>query len=702
MKREKTDLMEKYMKKPMEKKIAVITSDLQGSEAVRKVLDQMQIACPVIFSGLEDLPKTAKEQVKQGAGVIIAFGMFAKIVRQNVDVPVIMVDICPEDVIEGILQAAELGKRIAIIGFRKVLHDVFLIRSLLNVELMDIPTVMPGELPEVIAGLKKDDVLVGGYYQADLARQYGIPCIVLKPRVEEIQKAISMACSYLDGQNQEAAKEKLDAAESSVYASITVDRFGSIIMMNRLASEYLGVSQLTAVSFSMEDVCPQFTRVKDVLANHRSYMNQIAKIDERTFLYHAEPVVDGEKLQGVTVTFQDVNTVLRAEASIRRKLTVPSNQARYSLDQIFGRSASMTQVLRLALKYASVDETVLILGETGVGKELFAQGIHQASARKNGPFVAINCASLPESILESELFGYVKGAFTGADREGKRGLFEQAHTGTIFLDEIGEIPMGIQGKLLRVLQERTIRRVGGEKSTPVDIRIIAATNRDLVYMVREGTFRSDLYFRINVLGLKIPPLRERREDIVPLAEEFLSEASVRNQRFYHFSENAKSLLSEYDWPGNIRELQNMVRRVTVISDGEELGAEPIHDYMEENRRLTDEKTEREDSPAGKKTTAADNSNEDLDGKQTEGKEKSQLPERKTEAAEESRLPESKTEAEESKLPERKAECRESRNGRYTLEEALAAADNNRKKAAELMGVSRATFYRMMGRKEKER
>lgn len=159
------------------------------------------------------LPATAKEQVRRGAGVIIAFGMFAKIVRQNVDVPVIMVDICPEDVLDGILKAAELGQRIAIVGFRKVLHGVFRIRSLLNVELLDIPTVMPEELPEVIAGLKKDDVLVGGYYQADLARQYGIPCVVLKPRDEEIRKAISMACSYLEGQDSTQTAEPFNAAE---------------------------------------------------------------------------------------------------------------------------------------------------------------------------------------------------------------------------------------------------------------------------------------------------------------------------------------------------------------------------------------------------------------------------------------------------------------------------------------------------------
>ena len=293
----------------------------------------------------------------------------------------------------------------------------------------------------------------------------------------------------------------------------------------------------------------------------------------------------------------------------------------------------MTQVLKLALKYSKVEETVLILGETGVGKELFAQGIHRASNRKDGPFVAINCASLPESILESELFGYVKGAFTGADREGKRGLFEYAHTGTIFLDEIGEISLSLQGKLLRVLQEHSIRRIGGENPIPVDIRVIAATNRNLIAMVREGKFRDDLYFRINVLGLRIPPLRQRKEDIVLLAEEFLSDASLRNSRNYYFTEAAKTVMMRYSWPGNIRELQNMVRRVTVISDTAKIDADVVEAYVEENQGLC---------PANPKK--------------------------------------------DEKNP-------------YTLEEALALAGNNKKRAAELLGVSRATLYRMLERKE---
>ncbi len=614
-----------------EKNITIIASDLLGAEKAQKVVRSMQANCRVLFASLEDLPRVAKSQVEQGARVLIAFGMFAKIVRQSVDVPVIMVDLRPEDVLDGIQQAAELGKRVAIVGFRKVLRDVFRIRRLLSVELVDIPTVMPEKMPDVLKILRPDDVLVAGYYQLQVAKPLGIRTVLVKPRDEEIAKAISMARSYLE-QKQDAAEENAPLLESSVYASLTVDCAGNIVMMNRLAAEYLGVSQLTAVSFSMEEVCPQFTRITDVITKRQAYLNQIARIEDKIFLYHAEPMFRGQELEGVMVIFQDVNTVLGAEASIRRKLTEKANRAQYTLDSIHGHSPCMTQVLKLALKYSKADETVLILGETGVGKELFAQGIHRASGRKDGPFVAVNCASLPETILESELFGYVKGAFTGADRDGKRGLFENAHTGTIFLDEIGEISLALQGKLLRVLQEHSIRRVRGEKPIPVDIRVIAATNRDLVAMVREGTFRSDLYFRLNVLELQIPPLRQRRQDIVLLAEEFLEEASLRDSRDYRFSPEAKAAMLRYRWPGNIRELQNLVRRVTVISDSAKIGEDLVEAYIRENIGLCP----------------------------TEEQEKGPF---------------------------------------YTLEEAMALAGNNKKRAAEILGVSRTTLYRMLERKE---
>lgn len=404
------------------------------------------------------------------------------------------------------------------------------------------------------------------------------------------------------------------------------------------------MNHINAVAFSADEVCPQFSRIADVLSTGRSYLNQIAEIRERVFLYHAEPIlsIENGSLEGVSIVFQDVDAVMKSDISIRRKLITKENRAIYTFDHILGNSASMTKTLKLALRYSKVDEPILLRGETGVGKEMFAQAIHRSSRRRNNPFVAINCASLPESILESELFGYVKGAFTGANREGKRGLFELAHTGTIFLDEIGELSLSTQGKLLRVLQEYSIRRIGGETPIPVDVRIITATNRDLISMVHEGEFRADLYFRINVLGLQIPPLRERKEDIGMLADMVLSECAHERGRKYYFSPSAKEKILQYDWPGNVRELQNMIHRVTVISESNEIGPEAVEDYINENQRLSVWMEEK-------------------NGKDCE--------------------------------PEAIA------NRELTLEEALTLSKGNKVRAAELLGVSRATLYRMIGRKE---
>ena len=611
--------------------ITIIASDLRAAEQAQRVIKDGPVDCRVVLANNEDLEEVSKRQVEQGAKVLIAFGMFAKIVRHSVDVPVIMVDLQAKDVMDGLLKGAKLGKRIAIFGFSKILKDIYYIKDLLRVELIQLPTVEPEKIPMELEKARHIDVLVGGYYQARIARAYGIPTVLISPQDSEIRKAISLAQSYLEKQQMED-EAKNPVMESSVYAAITVDCVGEILLMNRLASQYLKLDQLNAVAFSVEDVCPQFSRIADVISTHRAYLNQIAKMDNRVFLYHAEPIFGkNRQLEGVSVIFQDVNTVMSSEVNIRRTLATKENQATYSFGNILGKSPCMTKALKLALRYAKVDETVLILGETGVGKEMFAQSIHRDSRRRDMPFVAINCASLPESILESELFGYVKGAFTGANREGKRGLFECAHTGTLFLDEIGEISPSMQGKLLRVLQEHSIRRIGAETPIPVDIRIIAATNRDLISMVREGTFRSDLYFRINVLGLHIPPLRNRQEDIVLLADFFLAEASERTGRSLRFTAQAKEAMLRYDWPGNIRELQNMVRRISVISDLDEIGLDLVESYIEENKGLSSPRT------AG---------------------------------------------------PQRQ----------YTLEEALSLSGGNKQKAANLLGVSRATLYRMLDRK----
>lgn len=241
---------------------------------------------------------------------------------------------------------------------------------------------------------------------------------------------------------------------------------------------------------------------------------------------------------------------------------------RYSLENVIGVSEPMQRVFELVLRVASTDANVLISGESGTGKELIARSIHQNSARADRPFVAVNCAAFPEHLLESELFGHEKGAFTGATTE-RRGLMAAASGGTFFLDEIGEMNLDLQAKLLRVLQERRVRRVGGEEEVPIDIRVIAATNLDPERAVQDGILRQDLYFRLNVVPIRLPPLRERREDIPLLAQHFLRKYAERYQRDgelpLRLSADAQRALLSYSWPGNVRELQNLMERVVSLS-----------------------------------------------------------------------------------------------------------------------------------------
>lgn len=244
-------------------------------------------------------------------------------------------------------------------------------------------------------------------------------------------------------------------------------------------------------------------------------------------------------------------------------------QAVYHFDDVLGSAPSLLSAIRIAKRFADSDSTVLIQAQSGTGKELMAQSIHNASGRANGPFVAVNFAAITESLLDSELFGYVEGAFTGASRHGASGLFERANHGTIFLDEIGDAPLSFQVKLLRVLQEREIRRVGSAVPIHIDVRIIAATNQDLKELVRQGRFREDLYYRLSVLPLTLPPLAERKEDIPVLVSTFLQsfflDMGVRETR--EWMEGILPILLQYSWPGNIRELQNVVEYLANVCDG---------------------------------------------------------------------------------------------------------------------------------------
>lgn len=295
----------------------------------------------------------------------------------------------------------------------------------------------------------------------------------------------------------------------------------------------------------------------------------------KTILVTGIPLLDeAGNVRKVVINSRDTTELIQLQEALAHaheklhRYELEVNELRMGSASISGvtfRSTSMKEIATVAMRVAKVNTTVLITGESGVGKEVLARLIHKESPRKNNLFVKINCGAIPHDLLESELFGYQAGAFTGAQRQGKMGLFEVANNGTLFLDEIGELSLDLQVKLLQVLQDKTLVRLGSTRLIQVDVRVIAATNRDLQEMVNLRTFRSDLFYRLNVVPLHVPPLRERREDILPLVQQFLDELNTQYGLKKAFSEQALAILHDYQWPGNVRELHNMIERLVVTT-----------------------------------------------------------------------------------------------------------------------------------------
>lgn len=309
---------------------------------------------------------------------------------------------------------------------------------------------------------------------------------------------------------------------------------------------------------------------KDILGvlKLKNPKDEVVKFKNKYITVNKHTINSFGKEIGFYFCIQEITYIKKLEQNLSKMLRDKGQIARYTFDDIKTNSVNMENTKNLAKKIAKSDYTVLITGESGTGKELFAQSIHNESDRRNQPFIAINCAAMPENLLESELFGYEEGAFTGALKGGKKGLFEQAHNGTVFLDEIGDMPMYLQIKLLRVLQENQVMRVGGQSIIDIDVRVIAATNRDLPKMIKEEKFRSDLYYRINVLPIHIPPLRERKDDINMMLKYFI-------ERDISISEKVKSIINSYNWPGNIRELRNTAMYINTMSSGEEVSIDDL-------------------------------------------------------------------------------------------------------------------------------
>lgn len=367
--------------------------------------------------------------------------------------------------------------------------------------------------------------------------------------------------------------EQLKAVMASVGDGIiAIDQEGRVTHYNPAAEKIIRIPSHEVIGRPITDFFPPDIPLLEALKHGTVYNNREILLDRTRshYLTSGRPIHDQQgRIIGAVAILRDISDVRDLVYTVTGPLPL-------TFDQILFASGSMQRVISLAKTIARGDSTVLIRGETGTGKELFARALHAASHRADKMFVPIHCAAIPDTLLESELFGYEKGAFTGAVRGGKQGLFEFADGGTIFLDEIGELSPHLQGKLLRVLQDGKVRRVGGTREMPVNVRILAATNRNLEDQLQKGWFREDLYYRLNVIPLFLPPLRARKEDIPLLTQAFLKRFAARLQKpVTTISETALRKLVEYHWPGNIRELENVIERAVNIVTGPVVLAEHI-------------------------------------------------------------------------------------------------------------------------------
>ena len=326
---------------------------------------------------------------------------------------------------------------------------------------------------------------------------------------------------------------------------------------------------------------------KNIYSVFKELKEDIVNIDNKEILVVKENIKNNNTHSGNMIILNEVNHIHQIDDELRKKKKSKENQAKYTFEDMIGSCSSIRKNIKLAKKVAKSNSTVLIQGETGTGKEVLAQAIHNESERKDYPFVAINFAAIPENLIDSELFGYEDGAFTGAKKGGKIGLFKKAHKGTIFLDEIGDAPLYLQSRLLRVLQEREITPVGSTETIPIDIRIIAATNKELLEEVKLKNFREDLYYRLNVMPMYSIPLRERKEDIRLLLEHYLFKVNKCCDLEEFFTNDSIDLLENYEWPGNIRELVNIVEYVSTIKeDGRRIDIADLPRYIiEKNKDL---------------------------------------------------------------------------------------------------------------------
>ena len=581
-------------------KILVVSTHIEMTTAAKQFAQEHNTSIDILTGDLDTALECVKEYPSLSRKqVLVSRGGTAQMLREQYDIPVVEVVVGAYDILRAM--CPHRGKKLAVIGAENVVSGARTLADLIGINALNFEATPEHEIERMIdiAVKERCDMIIGDSVAWRVACRRGIPCEMVRSGKEAVGDAIKHALELCNAIDQEREKTQRIGAlvEHLEEGILLLNDKREITMMNRRAEHMFKTTRTLWIGKS-------FDHLPAILSGTR--MEQKEENVQYRLLYTKDAVIAAKYIQinkkkpnsEQLVACEDITRIQALEEEIRRTITKRGHVAKHVFSDIMGVSASIRSAIRLAEQYAPVDSTVLLYGESGTGKELFAQAIHNESLRKSGPFIAVNCATFPGSLLESTLFGYESGAFTGAKKDGSKGLFELAHHGTLFLDEIAEMDLPTQAKLLRVLQEREVMRVGGQTIIPIDVRVLASCNQRLLHLVQEGRFRADLYYRLSVLSLELPPLYRRKQDIPLLLKLFMNRYAVKyGKPVVTLAPDVVKKLIDYRWPGNIRQLENVVQRI-ILTANSDLTADTLNTYLEELPRSEEEQAPQYAPPDG--------------------------------------------------------------------------------------------------------
>ncbi len=555
----------------MDRKIGIIANSYELKETIESFYAEDIKNGNIIIDILdpERINEQGAELERKGAKAIIARSGGYHYTLGKVNVPVINLKIYTQDILYALMVAGRFKKKLVLI---LSIYDEFsysewkeLIPSELEVEIYNDAQ----EIEGVVSKYKEvydQVVIIGGGFPCSYAKSFDMDYVNIISGEETIRSTVSRAWQLVDNIyeqrfNNSILRNVLDHVHDAVVA---VNKEGNIIFFNERAEKLFKKNKADIINKRLMKYFPELSFIFDTLDKNQRIKDEIIRMKDVTATANISPIAVDGQIEGVLCTFQDITQLQGLEKKVRFEMNKKGLTAKYNFSDILTQNSSMKNTLDKAVKIGKSDSSVIIYGESGTGKELISQSIHNISKRKGAPFVAVNCAALTESLLESELFGYEEGSFTGARKGGKPGLFELAHGGTIFLDEINSISLNLQTKLLRVLEEKEVMRIGSDYVIPLDVRVLAAANENLKDKIIEGSFRKDLFYRLSTLSLTIPPLRNRKDDIIPLFKNFLC-VFTRNDHLTLNSDLEDQLIN-YSWPGNVRELKNVAESYVLLGE----------------------------------------------------------------------------------------------------------------------------------------